>query len=93
MTLLGGNGSDSISNYGDTVLVDTGADNDYVYNQGDAVNLKTGAGNDTIKSGGSGGNLYQYPADDGHDTIIGYSESDTINRCRQLSARYAPGQQ
>ncbi len=53
-TINGAAGDDSIHNWGDDVLIDTGDGNDIVYNGEDAdgVTILTGAGDDTVENWG-----------------------------------------
>ena len=73
-------GIDKIVNEANEVSINAGKGNDKITIEGGAesVTILGGAGNDYIANSGSG-NLYQYADGDGKDTIIGYSEDDTLH--------------
>ena len=90
----GGDGNDRIHNGGRTdgsswnnpcsyVTINAGNGNDAVYNEGDDVTINAGAGDDYIYLGSRRSkdysqNIITYADGDGHDTIYGLYESDTL---------------
>ncbi len=63
---------------GSLTTIRAGAGNDTIKNYGIDVTIDGGKGNDRITLSGSR-QLIQYAAGDGYDTIIGFSDNDTIN--------------
>ena len=70
-------GNDKVINNGDEVSISGGAGNDSISNTGDKVTINAGKGNDSIYNEGTG-NLYQYASGEGKDTVVGFSENDTL---------------
>ena len=71
---------DKIVTENNNISINAGAGNDKITIESGAesVTILGGVGNDYIDNSGSG-NLYQYADGDGKDTIIGYSEDDTLH--------------
>ena len=70
-------GNDIISNEADNVSISGGAGRDKIINDGYYTTINGGAGVDTIENYGDY-NIYQYASGDGNDTIIGFTENDTL---------------
>ena len=70
-------GNDNISNEADNVSISGGAGRDKITNDGYYTTINGGAGVDTIENYGDY-NIYQYASGDGNDTIIGFTENDTL---------------
>ena len=72
-------GGDSISNTGLLVSISSGADNDTINNRGSFVTVNGGTGDDRIRlSADSKGNVIEYSASDGNDTVYGFDNADTL---------------
>ena len=73
-------GNDLIYNTGVNVSISAGLGNDTVSLASDGVvnnTIYAGAGNDII-FGSTGGHVYEYNSSDGSDTILGFTDQDTI---------------
>ena len=73
ISLLGGN--DSVGNYGDSVVIDGGADNDSISNGDSNVTILSDTGDDTITNGGSNVTI---DAGTGSDSVINWGNNVTI---------------
>ncbi|MBQ9479873.1 MAG: hypothetical protein IJU71_10005, partial [Selenomonadaceae bacterium] len=90
-TIDGDAGNDTIKTDGSELSINGGFGDDVISISGSAVTVRGGKGNDLIRSVGSGGNLYQYLTDDGHDTIVGYNNNDTITVAGSYQVVTLPG--
>ena len=79
VTIIGGAGDDHIINNGESVKINGGSGNETIVNYGSNSTINAGADNDRISfSGSKGNNLLQYTAGDGRDSVLGFSETDTL---------------
>lgn len=81
VTIYGGEGKDMIINDGENVLIDSGAGDDRISLGENATNATIigGKGNDSISTATNASpNLLIYEEGDGNDTIIGFSNGDSI---------------
>ena len=80
VTVLTGDGKDSIYTGGQTVSVNAGSDNDYIhiYKQAVKTTVTGGVGDDTIKNYSENGVLYVHKPGDGNDSIWGFNETSTL---------------
>ena len=81
-TVFGGDGNDYIVNTSANASIDAGAGDDTIVNSGDlatGVTMRGGSGDDIILIDSTlQANVIEYAAGDGNDTIVGFSDSDTL---------------
>ncbi|MBQ3337797.1 MAG: calcium-binding protein, partial [Selenomonadaceae bacterium] len=78
VTIRASGGADIVINGGAQSSLDGGKGNDTIINEGTQSSISGGAGNDQIALRVTG-NLIEYAAGDGNDTIFGFNESDTLS--------------
>ena len=84
VTIDGGAGDDYIQNFahgeysGSNVTIGGGAGNDLIYNDGANASINAGTGNDLISLVSASGNVIQYTEGDGHDTVWGYGDTNSL---------------
>ena len=78
ITLDGGAGDDYIYSEGSVISISSGAGNDSIYSFGDHITVSGDAGNDYIENSGGKHITYQFGADFGNDTVVGFNAGDTI---------------
>ena len=68
-TIATDDGNDTVTNYGDTVVIDLGAGNDSLYTSSYYGTIRAGTGDDTISLSYGHDNIFQYLNGDGNDII------------------------
>ncbi len=77
-TIATDDGNDTVTNYGDTVVIDLGAGNDSLYTSSYYGTIRAGTGDDTISLGYGHDNIVQYLNGDGNDVIYNLGAANTL---------------